>query len=153
MLPSPSALELSTKAEISKEQSAESLNEPPSEESIVEEGVIWSGGEEGGPHSSRDGNNSHSISGEGTSESAAETSAHPSSLKSSSLVYSKTTRSVGMNSYHVTENEEIAENASIRDANYLSDDFASTFMLDEELELEHKMLKRNGPTKRCCTFL
>lgn len=153
MLPSPSAVELSTEAETSKEQSAESLNEPSSEESVVKEGVIRSGPEEGGAHSSRDGNDNHNIGGEGTSESAAETSMRSSSLKSSSLVYSKTSHSVGMNSYRVAENEEIAENASIRDVNDLSDDFAGTFMLDEELELEHKMLKRNGPTKRYCIFL
>lgn len=57
-----------------------------------------------------------------------------------------------MNSDRVRDKEEVAGNASIHDVNDLSDDFAGTFMLDEELELEQKALTKNGPTKRYCIF-
>ena len=49
--------------------------------------------------------------------------------------------------YHVTEVMEDAQNLAD-----FSDDFASTFMLDEELELEQKSLKNDGcsPVRRYC---
>ncbi|KAK4764529.1 hypothetical protein SAY86_025619 [Trapa natans] len=52
-----------------------------------------------------------------------------------------------MPSDHVTDNE-VARNASIHDMNDLFDDFGGTFMLDEELELEHKALDNDGSIKR-----
>lgn len=103
---------------------------------------------EGGAYSFGDRYNNNCIRGERTSKSAAQNPKHSSSLKSFSFVYSKTTQSVAMNSNKMMENEEIVRNEHIHDVNDLCDDFASTFMLDEELELEQKMLRRNGLAKR-----
>lgn len=100
---------------------------------------------EGGPCTSED-------SGQAASKSAPKTSQHSSSYKPFGLVYSKTTQITAMNNDHVSDNEEVAGNASIHDVSDLSNDFGGTFMLDEELELEQKALKKNGPAKRYCIF-
>jgi la-related protein 1 len=52
--------------------------------------------------------------------------------------------------YHVTEGMEDAQNLAD-----FSNDFANTFMLDEELELEQKSLKNDGcsPVRRYCMVL
>ncbi|XP_031389019.1 la-related protein 1A isoform X2 [Punica granatum] len=147
-LPSSSANSSLTQAETPKEQTAENLAQPHSEGIDVREDNVRSVPKEGGVHSSGDRHDNHIKSGEGTSESAAKTSQPSSRHKSVRLIYSKTTHSARMNDDHVTESEEVAGNASIHDVNDLSDDFASTFMLDEELELEQKALKKNGPSKR-----
>ncbi|XP_065861546.1 la-related protein 1A [Euphorbia lathyris] len=49
-----------------------------------------------------------------------------------------------VSNYKEIEGIEISSNASIQNLGDLSDDFANTFMLDEELELEKKMRKSDG---------
>lgn len=53
-------------------------------------------------------------------------------------------------SYNGTEGVEMSSDMDAQNLGGLSNDFANTFMLDEELELEHKMLKNDGlsPVRR-----
>ncbi|KAK4762990.1 hypothetical protein SAY86_008758 [Trapa natans] len=147
-LPSSRAGELLTKAETSEDHSSENHNEPPSIESEIRNDLLRCDPKEGGASSSGNQHNSNSIGEERTSILASQNSTNSSSHKPFNVLHSKTTKPLRMDSKYIVKNKDIVRNAPAHDMNDLSDDFASTFMLDEELEREQKMIRRNDITKR-----
>lgn len=92
--------------------------------------------------------NNNYGSGKGSSVSATESLERSTSDRSSSNhpVANKPARF----NFRAKKNRDLSARTSRHDVNELSNDFANTFMLDEELELEHKALQNSSfsPTKR-----
>lgn len=103
--------------------------------------------EQGGAAASDDGNNKYG-SRKGSSVSAAESLECSTSHRSSSN-HPVVTKPARFN-YSVKRSRGLSAHTSRHDVSELSNDFANTFMLDEELELEQKALQSTSfpPTKR-----
>ncbi|KAK4777749.1 hypothetical protein SAY87_017936 [Trapa incisa] len=128
-----------TKAETFEDQSFENHIGPPSTESEIRKCLL---------RSDPRGGSTSSESAERTSISASQNYTDSSSEKPFNRMHTKTTKSLGINSNYIMKNKDIVRNARVHDVNDLSDDFTTTFMLDEELEREQKMIRRNDLKKR-----
>lgn len=56
---------------------------------------------------------------------------------------------------HVSEGTEMSSDMAVKNLDDMSNDFANTFMLDEELEFEHKTMKKDlhSPVRRYSNLL